>query len=230
MMIRAILPASDYIYLSRFTSADPTRYQLHGVSIEAGPVMVATDGHRLGALRLEAKEGFHAGVPFILSASNELIRACKVAKREQAWLICREDRVDVMTFDCNVNVEAAALQRYTGAAAFSFPASAYYLDGTFPDWRRLFPRASAGSRGFLQNGKTDHVGYSADYLADFRSANAVGVSFDGNGSDPAIIANSDPRFIGLLMPMRSGLAPAAILDRMRTVTGIAPSTEQSDAG
>lgn len=228
MTIRAILPASDYLYLSRFTSTDQTRHDLGGVSIENGPVMVATDCLRLGALRLKAKEGFHTGASFILSASKELRRACNLTKREQAWLICREDRVDIMAFARNVNVDADTLQDYTGAAACSFPASVCYIDGTFPDWRRVFPRVSAGSREFLSSGNMAYSGYNADHLADFRSADNVTVSFDGNGSSAAIITNSDPRFIGLLMPISSGLAPAAILDRMRTVTGHAPPAEQSD--
>jgi DNA polymerase III sliding clamp (beta) subunit (PCNA family) len=237
MIIRAIVPAADYLYLCRFTSTEQTRHYLNGVNVEtgttAGALMVATDGHRLGALRLGNDQGyFNAEEPnagFILSANKDLQRACKGKKGENVVLICRDDKVDVVNLGRNVKAGGAELVGYNGAVECSFPASACYIDGTFPDWRRVFPQASSGTRELQQGGKTSHCGYNADYLADFAAAENNGVSFDGNGSSAAIIVNSDPRFVGLLMPFRNGFSPAAILERMQTVTGMAPIAEQSVA-
>lgn len=203
-MIRAIIPASDYVYMTRFASKDDTRFWLEGVAVEAAPdagaLLVATSGHVLGAMRLDRSESYFTGENFILAADKNLIRACKVKKNDHAVIVCREDRVDVIVTRYGAPEIGDLLADKSPAPQCSFP-PALYIDGTFPNWRAVMPRYDRESA----YKRPDDVGINAELIALFNAPNKPGVSFDWNGPDPIAVLNHDPRFYGIIMPMRDGL-------------------------
>lgn len=217
-MLKAIIAGADFIYMSRFVSDEETRYYLKGVNVEAGAdggaVLASTNGSILGAMRLAKDEArFTAGAPsFILASSKELLRAVKCAKREQSWLICRDDRIDVVKLN-STPADVAELE--SAPVTCSFPAGACYIDGTFPDWRRVMPEPKAAPReGSFKTGVKYSVALNPELLALFAGAgDARGVAFDWNGDGPILVANVDPRFIGVIMPIRLGATLEEIGER-----------------
>jgi hypothetical protein len=105
------------------------------------------------------------------------------------------------------------------------------VDGTFPDWRRAVPSLDGpvfGSRAthiVLPHDaalKGRPVTYSGVDPALFRGMTRPGepcATFDWNGDGPILVATQDPRFLGVVMPMREGLSPDDMAARRAAVLG-----------
>src|SRR5262249_37890745 len=143
-MLKAIIPANDFLFVARFSSNEETRYNLNGVFVHLGSKdnavrLGATDGHRLGGLRLAHNEGEgdSKAESFIISNSKDVQRACK-AGRSNMWLRCFKDRLEII--DVGITVAAVEdIKAYTGPVKVTFPAASAYVDGTFPDYMRVIP-------------------------------------------------------------------------------------------
>ncbi len=212
MTIKAIIPAKEFLYLTRFASTEETRFYLNGVQIEpmgASVAMVATDGRILGALKLESYEARANGASFILSSCKELVRA---AKGKCVYLVCRESQVDIVRMGFSV-ADVAELESVS--PDISIPAKIAYVDGTFPEWRKVLPEGNAVPRQGKYKTDVDYcVGLDPTLLANFAGMGASqAVSFDWNGDNAILVANPDPRFIGVIMPHNSGETPDAIKAR-----------------
>ena len=212
--ILATIPGADFAYVARFISDESVRYYLQGVQVAplvtGGVTLVATDGHVLGAMRLQATEA-SATATFILSAGKDLLRACKARKSNLHTIVCRPDRVDVYE---NYNAEEQGTPVYTGHKP--------YVEGPFPDWRKVLPATVSGSRKEAPRGDgtaPTWVGLNPQLLALFAGFDGPGVSFDWNGDGAILVVNSDPRFLGVIMPMRAITTDAGILDRRAFVAG-----------
>ncbi len=212
--ILATIPGADFAYVARFISDESVRYYLKGVQVAplatGGVTLVATTGHVLGAMRLSAVEA-SATATFILGASKDLLRACKPRKNNLRTIVCRPDRVDVYE---NYNAEEPGTPVYTGHKP--------YVDGTFPDWRRVLPTTVSGARNEAPRGAgtaPTWAGLNPTLLALFAGTGISGVSFSWNGDGAILVANSDPRFLGVIMPMRATTTDADILDRRAFVAG-----------
>ena len=175
--ILATIPGADFAYIARFVSDEETRYYLKGVQVAPlatrGVTLVATTGHVLGAMRLQAVEA-SATATFILSASKDLLRACKPRKGNPHTIVCRPDRVDVYE---NHNAEEPGTPVYTGHKP--------YVEGPFPDWRRVLPATVSGSRNEAPRGDgtaPNWVALNPQLLALFAGVDAPGVSFDWSGA------------------------------------------------
>lgn len=226
----AVIPAADFLYLTRFASDEETRYCLQGVAIQpsagGGPnelTMIATDGHRMGILRQRPEEGWISHPGFILAADKSLIRACKGRKNEYVFLVCYADRVDVINGPAPDLAEELA-SAYGIAPSISLPAASVYIDGTFPDWRRVLPPAGRKASGKRQtkrgDGSASCVGINAEYLASFAApekTSGAPIAFDWDGKNAIIVTNTDPRFLGVVMPLRSSRSAAEIAARRAAV-------------
>lgn len=215
MTIKAIIPAREFLYLTRFASTEETRFYLNGVHIEPmgdHVAMVATDGHVLGALKLESHEARANGANFILSSCKELVRAAKGKKNEYVYLVCRETQVDVVRMGSSV-ADIAELESVT--PDISIPAKTAYVDGAFPDWRKVLPEGDAVPRQGKHKTDVDYcVGLNPTVLANFAGmGDSPRVSFDWNGDNAILVANADPRFIGVIMPHKHGETAAGIKAR-----------------
>jgi len=239
--IRAIFPASDFLHIAQFASTETTRYYLNGVHVAPTPDgvhLVATDGLRMGVLRLPATEGYCAPNPvgatpahIILSISNKaFLAALKATKKDAHWIVIRTETVEVRWMPSQATPAPGEVID-SGLVTQTFPASALLVDGTFPDWRRVVPSldgAMLGSRASHVVSPHDDapkarpVTYSGVDPAMFKGMTRAGepcATFDWNGDGPLLVATQDPRFLGVVMPMRGGLSPDEMAARRAAVLG-----------
>ncbi len=225
--IMAIVPAAEYLFMTRFASDDETRYYLKGVAIQPAPktgvYLVATDGKAMGVMRLEGEQAVSLYAGFILSADKAIRAAVKCGKREQAWIICRDDRADIVKLGAAMSPTMDDLA--IAPVSLSIPAATAYVVGTFPDWRRVLPPTITGKReGQHDTGAEYCAAVRPDLLARFQRKDNP-VSFDWNGRDAMMIDNGDKRFIGVVMPHGSGRTMADIAARREhVILSAAPET------
>ncbi len=161
------VPAEDLLAAIRATayaiSTDETRYNLNGLRIEpkgGGTLVVATDGHRMAVAEVEC--------PVVMEAATVPREAVPVLRK---MLGAERGDVAVRSDADSVGFEAGGLRL-----------SARKLEGLFPDWQRIVPRAT--DRGFI----TDAEDLAASLrrvvaLADDKEATVtVVVSRDGDSS------------------------------------------------
>lgn len=163
------------------------RYYLNGMLLEQakdGLYLVATDGHRMHAMRVRQDTPLPAGAQVIIP--NAAIAQVK-PNRHMATMV-----VEVAD-----DLRGGSLAYF--GAAFTFIAE----EGRYPDWRRVLPREAT----------VDGVGASLnpDYLADVAKAavllgtkkgpaSAPQLAFAGpQGAVRALIFNQ-PEFIATIMP------------------------------
>lgn len=165
-----------------FASTEPNRHYICGVFLEishAGIRYVATDGHRLMASFRYASEGQPNFSANIIVATAD----CKRVKIGR-----RSDGV------------ANLLANADGTYSIEHPDLHYKftpVDGTYPDWRRVLPKAKAAWKPTF---------FNYDYAADFKKfAEKMGIGSAQvieRGEDPMpVLFDSDDSF-GVLMPMR----------------------------
>lgn len=146
-MPRLVLPLAAYRELGAFVSKEETRFYLRGICIETAGFAAATDGHMLAARRF-APEEFAASdagaADWIVPFDGKLARA-----KGKSWL---KDRPHWLVID-RLDLESRAATLYAVAGgdandALQLPregivamAPAELVDGSFPDWRRVVPRA-----------------------------------------------------------------------------------------
>jgi hypothetical protein len=165
----------------------------------------------MGVMRLEGDQATATHAGFILSADKAIRAAVKSAKREQAWIVCREDRADIVRLGAAMWPTMEDLA--TAPVSLSIPATTAYVDGTFPDWRRVLPPTITGKReGQHDTGAEYCAAVRPDLLARFQREDKP-VSFDWSGTGAMMIDNGDERFIGVVMPHGNGRTMADIAAR-----------------
>lgn len=164
---------------------EETRYYLKGVAVQAdekGSFLVATDGHR--ALAFCQSRDCYGGEPINIIIPSKIIDGIKLNKN-----------IDI----AELTQESATHWRldYCGTSVVFAP-----IDGTFPDWRRIFPKEA--------NGETAQ--FNPAYIGDFaKVAKALGINSAAgcvkiahNGPGPAIVTfGEDIDGFGLIMPTRA---------------------------
>lgn len=177
-----------------FISTEETRYYLNGVLIEASPSggahCVATDGHRMG-VSYDA-DGF--------VDRSMIVRIPSIIKPERG-LFLRPWLVGMLTDGGNgyiAVVEGKKTDERDDDARYaiervedcSLRVGRSFIDGNYPDWRRVIPEAKP----------TDPVrAFNKKYLTAFGDY----VQFQGGDeAAPQIVLTDDKDFIGVLMPTR----------------------------
>ena len=196
------IQAYDYVTLCKFASTQETRFYLQGVCVERQNNqvwLVATDGHCLGAIRALDGEAKLSEAPVIVSSDKALISLAKGKVKKYSgkrWISQFADRVEV--FDA-VNLSLDAESNSTRFPVATLPLKP--VDGTFPNWRRVFPHAEPASNT-LKNGAL--AAFNADYYERFASPNdkTSFLTVQPRGESAAVVLNLDQRFIGLFMPAR----------------------------
>jgi hypothetical protein len=167
--------------ISLFASTDGTRYYLQGVQVEITPCeirFVATDGKRLAAIRmnLEGVDVPNERMAFIIPST--LIAMIKMDKKSRS-----SGRMTVA--DNKVTLEWYS-QTFTSRV----------VDGTFPDWERVFPRDYSN----------EPAQFDPNDLFDFKKAARIldggNISVTHNGNSPALVNFSGTYdCAGLIMPL-----------------------------
>lgn len=169
---------------SAFASKDETRYYLNGVCVEIEPrsvTYVATDGHRLISYRddiaPDAEQNLLTGT-FIIPTSY-----CKLLKL---------DKEDVGT------AKIFGFGRLTISHDL-LDVTFHPIDGTFPDWRRVFPHDPV----------TGQIGqFDFEKLATFKKfSKEIGITnpflaLNGEAAPALVWFSGCPHIVGMIMPMR----------------------------
>ena len=165
-------------------SKEDTRYYLNGVCLQAsrenGVILVATDGHRLMAIR-QTEE--YDGDEINIIIPRAIIDAIKVPKNNVP--------------DCELTkiADNKWSMEIAGVATTFTP-----VDGTFPGWRRIVPETYDGTPA------TFNPGYYGDFakIAKLlhKSENCITIAHNGNG--PALVHfGDDLDGFGVIMPIRA---------------------------
>lgn len=166
------------------------RHYFAGVLVEtdvAGGALVGTDGYRLHVVRCYDADGI-AGEPVIVP-------------REAAETVTKGGAgIDGMRVEIKTVDGALTLTRADGLAMTTRP-----VDGTYPDWRRVVPRADCPDLGkpapfdpaFLADAAT-----AARYVgAPKRGRNVPWVEYRGEGASVVTVEGA-PTFAAVVMPER----------------------------
>lgn len=177
--------------VSALAAQDDIRYYLNGVLVEASAGvtrLVATNGHVMGiydnvsrADNAENELDARASVSFIVPYSA--LALLKPAKNKL-------DQLVIETAD-GINGTLTVI----GGASVNFTA----VDGRFPDYIRVIPDKVTG----------ETAQFNPDYIGDFKKAykllGAKTFHIHHNGNSGAIVDFAMDNFLGIMMPLRSGV-------------------------
>jgi len=202
--VTILIPATRVKALLVIAATKDVRYYLNGVAFDGstpGRVhAVATDGHRLLALNIEDNKGtapaWPAGrAPVIVP--RELLESVKPIKNGRTV----HDLVITLTWESDRLPAQVSVKGITVASGGA-------IDGAYPDWRRVFPRATSG--------KTAQ--FNAGYVGEFQKVHEL----LGGAYSPQIAHNGDGGALvtfpghydamAVLMPMRADNVQATPYD------------------
>ena len=183
------------------------RYYLNAVCIDARAngdvVLVATDGHRLLAwpvavddIEYADGEPIFVGEVIIPRDALEAVKPMKAGRHSFPITITTTTEPDTQDSERpGVTIKGKTTIVIVGQTTLTTPA----VDGKYPDWRRIMPKAVSG----------EPAQYNADYIGDFgKVCLLLGSKYPSprinhNGTGGAVITNLyTSRAIGMLMPMR----------------------------
>lgn len=159
------------------------RYYLCAVQFEVtdtGRYYVATDGHKLVAIR-EARQNGDINGEYLIP--RDVIMGIKLDKKY---------KVEIAEFQCD---NGKASITYCGTETrFGL------VDGKFPDWRRVIPATTSG----------ELAQYNPDYLVSVRDCAVAtigigkysGLYMAHNGNSAGLYQSFSVDFIGVIMPLR----------------------------
>lgn len=200
-----------------FSSHEITRYYLNGVYVEPHPdggvIMIATDGHKLGAVL--DPDGY-ADAPSICYAPAALVSAC--GKRPKS---IEKNPGDLHFLGNTAFLTAKAFRAKDGedepdprdiGRFHIWTGYAPAIDGAYPDYRRVLPTGesvkqmdfSGGAPWFSVNG--DYVKPFADavkLIMDVKFTPGLTFVVTDRASPIGIHSESVPSFFGVLMPLRA---------------------------
>ena len=194
------------------TLTDETRYYLKGVAVQLDGdqlFIVATDGHRLIAMQPPCKIS-HDTSATDRAAFGSVIIPADIIKNLK--LVKGVDQCTLIIDGSKGEIEHASQ-----SVRFDF------VDGTFPEWRRVIPLNISGD---LAQFDARYVGELPKIEAAFGNKNTK-VEIEHNGGSPAFVALNLPMpYVCLLMPYRGTKEPVALPAWVKTVRG-APAQSQA---
>lgn len=204
-ILKVNMPRNALRAMSHLMPAKPEfRYYLNGIKVEIGPEearLVATDGHKLGVLRLD-QAGTVEGWPANMGGAVEVIVPAAIVKGSKSAGGRRASHLGV-TLEIELGAPGGmrcALRDHQAGTCVAFTP----IDGTFPDYRRVMPSEAASGIA---------AQFDPALLADFEAcgielagkARAVQTIVAHNGPESAAFvtfACEPARFAGLVMPYR----------------------------
>ena len=195
-----------------FTGTSELRYYLQGVLVEPHPdggvLLVATDGHRMVAIKDD--EGETNGT-WICSAPSEIVALCRKSVKRFDLAPGDVHFVDTIAYVTAVKFrpgpdkkqewgDPSKIDKHHLGIAYA-PA----IDGTYPDWRQVYPKSEPTET-------SSFIDLNGEFLADFSRAakilsggmtSAINICPSGP-TDPILInvETMEGNIAGLLMPMR----------------------------
>lgn len=205
--LRASFDAQHLVRLAPFVPAHDIRYYLCGLCIERSPlggvVLIATNGHMLGAIH-DAQGTLEGAEQVILKVSPGLTMAARRAapsRRDRlgAKVLLRGTRAFVAP---DFESEGTDLERFVQAGRS-------VIEGRFPVWQKVLPDFTRLRRGGLKGGDDRDGMVNPAYLAVLNRVEAgvkhPGVMFWSQPGRSSLYVqfNSVPEMFAVIMPMRS---------------------------
>lgn len=179
------------------------RYYLNGLLVDVNPAgavaLVATDGHRLLALPMDADDVSDArpGEYIIPRDALESVKPIKAGRNTfPLELTIEQSAPEPDPKRPGVMVQAPAHFALTGATT----AAGAVVDGRYPDWRRVLPDKASGEPGHYQPAYVADFGTVAALLTGKKDSYPV---IHHNGSSAALVTGLGDGAIGVLMPLRA---------------------------
>lgn len=205
--------------VSMFQAVKDDRYYLKGVYVEYNEMetrVIATDGHCLGAYRIDARGENQA--------SGNLIIPTDAVKQILAW----------KAKHVTVEPELTDSLWYSASCQAGHIVKFMAIDGRFPDYRRVLV-----SRGPLSN---EPAQYDARLIGMFQKAAValragskelpvVAIGYNGENATPVEL-NGNPDFAGIIMPWRQnvpGTSPSWAYSALPDAPAPAVDTEAAPA-
>ncbi len=200
------IPPKSLQAINTLRSHDETRYTLCGVCVEVSlskpTLLIATDGRRLGVLRLDDDAEFNESpsatkATFIIP--NDLIEGALAA---------------IKTSYVNTHFTLAYFPGTAGSKAYveiykdnNYRHSAYCIDGNYPNWPCVIPETLPENK--LRPGIALNLNFASSFekIADILGTPGGIMQFTGTAHDPLVVRIGG-NFVGVLMPMRDSDLPA----------------------
>ena len=221
-----------------FASTEQTRYYLCGVLVEPHPdggvLLVATDGHRMVAIRDD--EGETNGT-WICAAPREILALCRKPAKRFEFAPGHIHFVDTITYVTAVSfcpdadkeqewADPSKIDKHHLGIAYAPP-----IDGTYPDWRVVFRRSN-------QSESSSYVNLNGEFLADFSRAAKILSGGMTSAITLTLLAPADPvlvnvetiegKIAGLLMPMRGAGERQSVPDWLGIENGAEATVSAKD--
>jgi hypothetical protein len=183
---------------SLFQSTEETRYYLRGVLIQPhavkGALLVATDGYRMICIHDETGT---CDKPVIVKLDKAALKATKQDRRETAPRRIAGDDTNAPAWVI-AGVDAEQLHMV----------KAWWIDGTFPDWRRVMPRIEGNAPQVCDSYNTGYMGALADAYRELTGEKEAVISIRSSHiGGPALVRwrNVENAF-AVIMPVLNGTA------------------------
>lgn len=206
-----LIPARDLRAVWNAVSGEETRYYLRGVYVEStdsGAVLTATDGHVMLSANLD--ERAHVGESVLTQKSTHdggfilsldiADKALKAKTQGELWLYGDTESGIIQALDVVETPDSPDTFRRVGVVEFS------RIDGTFPDYRRVFPSCAPGEAEapvVVNLALLDSMRKAAALFAPTRAAGEpVRITAGQAGASMLIEFAHAPHMRGVVMPMR----------------------------
>lgn len=201
--------------VENFSSNDETRVHLNGVFLDPVGLMVATDGHTLGAVK----------APHVAQSDNKNGYILPNEALANAFRVKPELKKTpyLFMFDPNNNTVNAIYGTLGDTESYSEAWASIEckpINATFPEWRRVVPKRQK------LNTMISFAAFNGDYVSLFvngikGSSSDVNIFATGDGAGcPFIVLNSNPDFFGVLMPMRSSMEYESAFKRAESILAL----------
>jgi hypothetical protein len=192
-----------YLRAARTHAAEKDiRYYLQGVYLDTGAgKIVATDGHRLFAANAR---GVKSAYPSVIIPNETVDAALKQFTGEYA----RGKNLGGVDVTVTVDGTHIAIGTPTGSV------TGKAIDGTFPEWRRVVPKAEDVGDQVPAVLNTQYLADACEALSIARNVSKKGagqhaVRIHMRGESPTVIADLGADVLALVMPMRNDLRAEA---------------------
>ena len=192
------VPLATIRRLEPFVSTEEIRYHLNGVRFESaaeGPILAATDGHRLGVIHCDDALVNEPGIVRMPGVP----KLDRLQRKERQWLVVGKFAGEmlslVVSFPGSVKADEVAERTTVSKALLIAPRP--LIEGDFPDWRRVIPsKIGRKTASFNPN-------YLGDFIKAIGAKSGAITLYGDSDNEPHLVSTGQSDFIGVQMPMRA---------------------------
>jgi hypothetical protein len=205
--ISITVPENIIAALSIFAARDDIRVKLNGILLEIYPdhaILIATDGHMLGAARIKGQSNpaVTGSAPIRqLQLKHDWLQNIKptTKKRDRSIILTVGD--ELPRDDDSPFMRALTIRRH----GEEFNTEAEVVSPL--EWKAVCPKSCSGKLAQFDPRLLARLGdvYAALHSVNKNRGEVIPVLIAHNADASALVDFNDPDFVGLVMPMRTGL-------------------------